>query len=507
MQVMFNEDWMHFLWTRYENQIEITEDVVREFIHQYRNTDITDFAMNVNGTVASFDSAVYESFCDKYLKTQENGKPVCYRDTFAAAAYDAYKVKGLDIYKLWIEALREINIRPWASIRLNDCHYNGCQAHLVKSEFVERHPDLWRVTGKQADGYFDKCFNFLLPQVRNRVLEFIKEVLTRYDVDGLELDFSREMLCFPVGMEAQGRTVMNRFVQDISDMVIDFAQERQHKIRLSALVADSPSVNYQMGLDVYNWIQEGIFDAIVPIIRWETIYYEMPIEEWKAIASGTQVKIGAGQQLLVQPYQGCKHWISTPEMAFGQAYANLAKGADFIYLYNYMDMRESGLLDVSHPHDIRDQEHIDHVLKNIGTAEKLKKQERCYVLTYTDMACYWEKANCRLPIRFSSDGQSEYIKISTGYIAEQEEAFLVLGISCDGAIEPDDIVVYCNGVKTVYNGEYDLIKEFHEAGMVLYQFQITNTDDSTYKVFQIYSRKPCTVCHAQVVVNGVHKNG
>lgn len=491
---------MHFLWTRYEGGIRITEEVAREFIHQYRDTDVTDFVMNVNGTVASFDSGVYESFCDKYVKTQENGMPVCYRETFAAAAYDAYKVQGLDIYKIWIAALREIHIRPWASIQVNDCHYNGYPTHLVKSEFVEQHPALWRVTGKAADGYFDKCFNFLLPQVRNRVLEFIKEVLIRYDVDGLELDFTREMLCFPVGMEAQGRAVMNGFVREIADLVDGFAKERQHAIRLSALVAESPSVNYQMGLDVYRWIREGIFDAVVPIVRWETIYYEMPVEEWKMLACGTQVAIGAGQQLLVQPYRGYRHRISTPEMAFGQAYANLAKGADFLYLYNYMDMREPGLAEVSHSHDIRNREQMARVLCSIGTADKLKKQERWYILTYSDTACYWDNVHCRLPIVFSSDGQSEYIKISTGQIVGEEQAFLALGIRCAGHMGPEDMAVYCNGTNITCDGEYDFMEELNETGVVHYKFPFTGAEGSLYQVFQIYSRKPCTICYAQVVV-------
>ena len=37
MRVMFNEDWIHFFWTRYENNIDVTNAI--EYF-QLGNTDV-----------------------------------------------------------------------------------------------------------------------------------------------------------------------------------------------------------------------------------------------------------------------------------------------------------------------------------------------------------------------------------------------------------------------------------------------------------------------------------
>lgn len=62
-RLMFNEDWIHFLMTRYEQNIDVDEAVLKEFIYQYKGTQVTDFVMNVNGTVSTYPSKTRENFC------------------------------------------------------------------------------------------------------------------------------------------------------------------------------------------------------------------------------------------------------------------------------------------------------------------------------------------------------------------------------------------------------------------------------------------------------------
>ena len=108
MKLMFNEDWMHFIWSRFTRDIDVTEQVIKDFIYQYKDTQITDFAMNVNGTVSTFPSKIRQSFCDKYLATQENGIKVDYKNTHAKKAYEIFVEKKLDFYQIWIDTLNEI---------------------------------------------------------------------------------------------------------------------------------------------------------------------------------------------------------------------------------------------------------------------------------------------------------------------------------------------------------------------------------------------------------------
>lgn len=114
--LFYNEDWIHFVWTRYEAGIEVTEKTLKDYVYSLKDTQITDFAMNINGTVSTADSKIFETFADKYLATEENGIPVNYKNTFAREVYKIIHEKKLDMYQVWIDALKEVGINPWISV-------------------------------------------------------------------------------------------------------------------------------------------------------------------------------------------------------------------------------------------------------------------------------------------------------------------------------------------------------------------------------------------------------
>ena len=174
MRVMFNEDWIHFFWTRYENNMDVTEKTLRDFIYQYKDTAITDFSMNVNGTVSSFPSNVLESFTDKYKHEEENGYRVDYKRSFAKAAYDIFIAKGLDMYRVWIDALHEIGRKAWISFRMNDCHANLENFNVRKNSDIEKHRAFWRQYYREPD-YFGKCLNYADEHVRALVYSYLDD--------------------------------------------------------------------------------------------------------------------------------------------------------------------------------------------------------------------------------------------------------------------------------------------------------------------------------------------
>ncbi len=495
MKVFFNEDNSHFFHLMYSNKIEIKEQVAKDYIYTFKDTDVTDFAININATISTFDSKVFESYCDRYVKTEENGEKVDFKNTVLKAPYDAYKVYGYDIISVWIDTLREIGIRPWISIRMNDAHFLLEKQNPGKSEYYEKHPEHWRVTQKQADGYYDKCLNYLIPEVREYFLSYIEEALDKYDTDGIELDFTREIYCFPVGMEWKGREVIYDFILEVKKLIKAAELRRNHKIKLSALVWETPSVNYQLGFDVYKLIKDGLIDVIVPIVRWRTIYYDMPIDEWKIITEGTNVELGAGQQELVQAYPGGRTKNSTVEMAFGQAAVNISKGADFVYLYNYMVWESYRFAEcgMNSKEDITRKENQPVILNNIGSIDKISKMKRSCVLTYSDNKLYWDKYNTCLPL--SLDRNNGYIKISTGDISKASVE-LILGVETEETI----LTVYCNGKLTEYIGQADMCPEWKQEGLEYYKFRINAEDAGNYLVFQIYSSDCCTIHWAEVKI-------
>ena len=71
-----------------------------------------------------------------------------------------------------------------------------------------------RIHGRKTEFWQDRGRDYLIPEVRQEVLDYIAEMLERYDLHGLELDFQRQFNCFPPGHEEEGRQVMLDFVKE-----------------------------------------------------------------------------------------------------------------------------------------------------------------------------------------------------------------------------------------------------------------------------------------------------
>ena len=76
--------------------------------------------------------------------------------------------------------------------------------NFMHSTFWLAHPEYWRVPGSTS-GWTDRAFDYAIPAVREHHMAFVRELLARYDADGLELDWMRFGYHFKPGHEEEGR--------------------------------------------------------------------------------------------------------------------------------------------------------------------------------------------------------------------------------------------------------------------------------------------------------------
>ncbi len=461
--MFFNEDWIHHLMVRYETKTPVNEKTLKEYIYSFKNTQVTDFMLNVNGTMSTADSKVFETFADKYLLTEDNGVPGNFKDTCAKYVYDLIKEQKVDMYKVWIDALKEIGINPWLSIRMNDCHGNMYkEANWMRSTYVNANPDYHIASHRERIGYFDKCFDYAKEPIRKKMLDYIDEMLARYDVYGLELDMMRDFFFFEFGLEYSGFSIMKQFIEDVCKIKAKYEEKYAHKIKFMLVLPSTPSLMYERGVDIFDFIDEVDYITIIP--RWETIDTDMPIELWKQLLSNTNVKLACGQQCLYAPYSGYKTAICSVQMAFGQAIANLSRGADFVYLYNYMDhnIGEIYLRDYIYEASTLNDENRPLMFNNLGKEETLLKQKRSHVVTYSDFWNYNIGAYSRLPIEFGKTEDYQRIKIPVGKLPEKFELKLILGIKQYEKINPQDIKAYVNAKECTFDKITKLNEKIYE---------------------------------------------
>ena len=163
-----------------------------------------------------------------------------------------------------------------------------------------RHPD-WFVTragssmlelsraeldrsGLEGEGWF---LDPERPEVRSELRRFVLELATRYDVDGIHLDYIR----YPSGWAPEGGAEhVTRLVALIRQ---DLAQVRPGT-PLSAAVMPVPEIAREsFGQDWQRWLEVGAADAVAPMVYRETpAAIERVVREWPESIPRNQVWVG-----------------------------------------------------------------------------------------------------------------------------------------------------------------------------------------------------------------------
>ncbi|GIS61470.1 MAG: hypothetical protein CM1200mP2_36950 [Planctomycetaceae bacterium] len=130
---------------------------------------------------------------------------------------------GLDPYKIWIARCRDRKISPWLSMRMNDVHNTEDRDNFQHSTFWRTHIKFWR----EPNHEHGSGLNYAYPEVRGYQMAFVRELLERYDPDGLELDWMRFPNHLTPGKEREERQILTRFVRDVRRLTREVVQETQ----------------------------------------------------------------------------------------------------------------------------------------------------------------------------------------------------------------------------------------------------------------------------------------
>jgi hypothetical protein len=138
---------------------------------------------------------------------------------------------------------------------------------VVNGRFYYEHPEY------RIEGHFN--WDYGKPFVRNYMLDAIKEILERYDVDGLDIDFTQQPPYFHES-EPKKVEIMNDFVRSVRAELDRVGKERGKEMLFTvAIRADVPKYHWKTAsLDLPTWASEGIVDLIA---LYEPTEERMPI--------------------------------------------------------------------------------------------------------------------------------------------------------------------------------------------------------------------------------------
>ena len=408
----------------------MTIEGLHAWVDQYADTEVSHLFLNPNAMKTSYASEVRSAIWEMTehqemptgggLKWMQNAKLL----------HD----RGLDPYAIWIKRSREQDISPWITMRMNDVHNAPDTTSYLHSSFWIENPQYWRIPGDEINDWTDRALDYNQPVVREHAMALVKELLERYDADGLELDWMRFSWHFKPGEEAQGGETLTHFMREVRALVDKYSVLRGRPIQLGVRVPTHPDAADGLGLPGVAWAREGLIDRIVPSPFWTTTDFDIPVRLWRERigAAADQVVISPGIEFNKRAWPDGENVPNTLETTRGWAAMAWEQGADQLYLFNYMDSQ-------TRPVSVVDYRQL--VEHGLGPTE-LSRQPRRHPQTYRDTVPLGGDAGIVLPAALS-DGLT--LSLNLGVKPENGTTTLILGLDEAAAFDAP-LVVTINGV-------------------------------------------------------------
>jgi len=425
--LVINEDNSHFFGTRPAEKM--TVEGLNAFVDQYAGTQVTHLFLNPNAMRASFRSSTRDAIWDEGTQYMPKAdEPGGLWPNNCRLLHE----RGLDPYAVWIARSREKGIVPWLTMRMNDVHSVDEPKNFMHSSFWVQHPEFWRVPG--GGGWTDRALDYGRPEVREHAMSFVRELLDRYDPDGLELDWMRFGWHFAPGKEAEGAELLCAFMREARGLVKAASEKRGHAIKLGARVPADPDAARGLGMDGVRWVKEGWVDMLVPCPFWTTSDFDIPVEKWREQLGDAAmgVVLAPGLEYNIRAYPGGGAVANDLESVRGFAVASYYRGADQIYLFNFMD---SETIPVS-------QSDYRTLLEQGMGRDIVTKLPRRHVVTFHDTVPIGTSSGAQLPIETAVGGS---VRLNMGPVPEKGHVAFVVGLAAREGVERAILDVKVNG--------------------------------------------------------------
>jgi len=408
---ILNEDDSHFFGSRALE--DMTRAGLEAWVDQYAGTAVTHLFLCPNAMKASHRSRVRDAIWEMSAGQKAPQEEFARKWVENARRLDE---RGLDPYAIWIARCREKKISPWLSMRMNDVHNVDDVDSYIHSSFWRTNRSYWRVPG--GGGWTDRALDYGRPEVRAHAMDYVRELLEKYDADGLELDWMRFGYHFQPGQEGAGAALLTDFMREVRGLTQSWAKKRGHPIRLGARVPTTPESARGLGMDGVAWAQAGLVDLLVPTPFWATTDFDIPLERWRERMGETarSVVLAPGAEILVRAYPAAAPVEQDLTSVRGFAASMWGRGANAIYLFNFMDPAPM----------VGGRPAYRQLLEEGLGVSVVSRSPRRHVLTYRDTVAAGVSAEVRLP--FESAAGSTF-RLHLGRQPANSRAEVVLGLA------------------------------------------------------------------------------
>jgi len=271
-----------------ERNTPTMQNACRKMLDTLRVNHINTIYYHVRAMCDAMYNSAYEPW-SSYVSGTRGVAPAF--DPFEYLVEQAHK-RGIEVYA-WVNPYRYAHgSNMWGESEL---------------DYVHTHPE-WLLTTS-----YETVLNPGIPEVRQRVVDVCKDILVKYDVDGLVFDdyfYNQDNPSFSLdadlynaykasgGTMSQGdwrRENVNQMVKDVNDMVKQVKPWVRFGIGPAGVACSSQAVADQYGVEpspgndwqynqIYSdpmaWVTRGTIDFLAPQVYWNTSGTFIPVTKW-----------------------------------------------------------------------------------------------------------------------------------------------------------------------------------------------------------------------------------
>jgi len=363
------------------------------------------------------------------------------------ANLEALAEAGTDPLELAIKLCKENDLEIFFSHRINDIHDSFLDWEF--STWKRDHPEY--LLGKRGDWQKFPSSNprrrwsaldFEKQEVRDYLLAIIDDVLSRYDVDGIEIDYFRSPMFFRPNLIFQAVTaehveILTGFQRRVREKAYEHGNRRGRPILVATRVPMTKGKCLHVGIDIERWLKDDLLDVLTTGGGY--MPFTMPTRELVELGHAHKVPVypTISASGMKPPHNTDAHWRAAAANAWHT-------GADGIVLFNTFPSEPK------HPH-----------FTQLGDPEVFARMDKVFVMDNRPMFVGDLRQSIPqsqiLPVELDGSGRSREVVFPVGDdIAEAAKAETLAGaelrIQFDGMTSEDTIEVQLNG-KTIETRE------------------------------------------------------
>ena len=349
--------------------------------------------------------------------------------------------QNTDTLQLVVDFCKKHDIEVFFTHRINDIHDSMESCSFELATWKREHPEY--LLGKQEDQgkytgsdprYWWSSLDFEIGEVRDYLIAIIEDVLARYDVDGIEIDYFRSPMFFKPNLAFKPVTpaqvkVLTGFQRRVREAAYREGNRRGRPILVAARVPMTVRKCRHVGIDVKAWLAGNLLDILTTGGGY--VPFTMPTRDF--------VELGHRHDVPVYPTisaSGLKDRFRTIKAWRGAAANAWHNGADGIVLFNTFPGVQG------HPH-----------FTQLGDPEALRRADKLFAIdnkkiTEGDLVQGIEQDGI-LPVEVGAKGSAQVVlPIADDIAAAAQEGKLdrvSLSVCCDPWAEGDKLSVRLNG--------------------------------------------------------------